>query len=197
MVDRQLLFWAIATRSQLERWEVCVAEIISVELQSDKPSGQLIWRSQAEHHFMFLAARNLVRAVEIAAESSIEGTLAENLKDVRDLLEHWDENMPVFNTRPRGVPPRLSGQRFAGRNPSATPYWSSTWNSTKGPLLFPSGPSASELHKTLDRVEASVLSRRPELTEFIPARTVQPWLGDDWGKDRWFPKPAKASNTPD
>jgi hypothetical protein len=106
MVDRQLLFWAIATRSQLERWEVCVAEIISVELQSDKPSGQLIWRSQAEHHFMFLAARNLVRAVEIAAESSIEGTLAENLKDVRDLLEHWDENMPVFNTRPRGVPPR-------------------------------------------------------------------------------------------
>jgi hypothetical protein len=66
---------------------------------------------------VFLAARNLVRAAELAAESSIETPLAETLKDVRDLLEHWDENMPIFNTRPRGVPPRLSGKTIRGTKP--------------------------------------------------------------------------------
>jgi hypothetical protein len=38
---------------------------------------------------MFLAARNLVRAAEVAAESLIETSFADTLKDVRDLLEHW------------------------------------------------------------------------------------------------------------
>jgi hypothetical protein len=146
---------------------------------------------------VFLAARNLVRAAEIAAESSIERTLADNLKDVRDLLEHWDENMPVFNTRPRGAPPRLSGKRFAERNPKATPYWATTWNSINGPLLFPTGPSAAELHNALDQVEASVTRRRPELIRFIPERTDQPWLGDDWGNDRWFPKSINTPSAPD
>jgi hypothetical protein len=197
MLDRQILFWAITTRRQLERWEACVAEIISLHLQSNKPPGQLTWRSQAEHHFVFLAARNLVRAAELAVESSIETPLAETLKDVRDLLEHWDENMPVFNSRPKGIPPRPSGKRFAERNPTATPYWSSAWDSKKGPLLFPSGPPAADLHNAVDRVETSVTGRRPELIKFIPERIDQPWLGDDWGENRWFPKPAKASSTPD
>jgi hypothetical protein len=55
---------------------------------------------------------------------------------VRDLLEHWDENMPIFNGDSKEVPPRPSGKRFAARNPTGTPYWSSEWNSKEGPLLF-------------------------------------------------------------
>jgi hypothetical protein len=30
MVDRQLLFWTVTTRRQLERGEVCVAELVSL-----------------------------------------------------------------------------------------------------------------------------------------------------------------------
>jgi hypothetical protein len=197
IVDRQLLFWTVTTRRQLERWEVCVAELVRLGLHSKPEPGQLVWQGEAEHHFMFLAARNLVRAAEVAAESLIETSFAETLKDVRDLLEHWDENMPIFNGNSKEVPPRPSGKRFSTRNPTATPYWSSEWNSKEGPLLFPSGPPAAKLHDALDRVESFVVQRRPELTEYIPERTDQPWLGDDWGKDRWFPKPAKASSTPD
>jgi hypothetical protein len=198
MVDRQLLFWTIATRRLLEQWEASVAEIISLELQSKPEPGQLIWRNQADRHFLFLAARNLLRAADLAAESLIETALAETLKDVRDLLEHWDENMPIFNGNVKGAPPRLSGKRFAERNPAATPYWSSTWTSKEGPLLFPSGPPAVQLHNALDEVETVVIRRRPELSEYIPERTDQPWLGDDWGDARWFPKPpAEASSAPD
>lgn len=198
MVDRQLLFWTITTRRQLEQWEASLAEIISLGLQSNQPAGQQIWRNQADHHFLFLAARNLVRAADLAAESLIETPLAETLKDVRDLLEHWDENMPIFNGNLKGVPLRPSGKRFAERNPAATPYWPSAWNSKEGPLLFPSGPPAGELHNALDGVETFVIRRRPELIEYIPERTDEPWLGDDWGDARWFPKPsAEASSTPD
>jgi hypothetical protein len=137
MVDRQLLFWTVTTRRQLERWEACVAELVSLGLRSEPEPGQLVWRGEAEHHcFMFLAARNLVRAAEVAAESLIETSFAETLKDVRDLLEHWDQNMPIFNGNSKEVPPRPSGKRFAARNPTATPYWSSEWNSKQGPLLF-------------------------------------------------------------
>jgi hypothetical protein len=196
MVDRQLLFWTVTTRRQLERWEVCVAELVSLGLQSKPEPGQLVWRGEAEHHFMFLAARNLVRAAEVAAESLIETSFAETLKDVRDLLEHWDENMPIFNGNSKEVPPRPSGKRFAARNPTGTPYWSSEWNSKEGPLLFPKGPPAAKLHDALDRVQSFVVQRRPELMEYIPERSDQPWLGDDWGKDRWCPNPAKEWSTP-
>jgi hypothetical protein len=197
MVDRQLLFWAITTRRQLERWEVCVAEIISLDLQSHKPPGQLTWRSQAEHHFVFLAARNLVRAAELAAESSIETPLADTLKDVRDLLEHWTKTCRS-STRDREVSHHGS-QGNDSRNETQPRLHIGPPRGTrrKAPCSFPSGPPAAELHNALDRVETSVTRRRPELIKFIPERTDQPWLGDDWGKDRWFPKPAKASSTPD
>jgi hypothetical protein len=69
--------------------------------------------------------------------------------------------------------------------------------SHRGPLLFPSGPPASRLHDALDRVETSVIHRRPELIEYVPERTDRPWLGDEWGDARWFPKPpAEAASTP-
>jgi hypothetical protein len=97
-------------------------------------------------------------------------------------LNTGDENMPIFNGNSKEVPPRASGKRFAARNPTGTPYWSSEWNSKEGPLLFPKGPPAAKLHDALDRVESFVVQRRPELMEYIPERSDQPWLGDDWGK---------------
>jgi len=39
MIDRQLLFWTIATRRELERWEARVAEIIRLGLQSTSLPG--------------------------------------------------------------------------------------------------------------------------------------------------------------
>jgi hypothetical protein len=59
MIDRQLLLWTTATRRQLERWERCVAEIVRFGLRDSPLPGQLVWRSETERHFVFVAARNL------------------------------------------------------------------------------------------------------------------------------------------
>jgi hypothetical protein len=53
----------------------------------------------------------------------IDPTIRSELIEGRDLHEHWEENMPVFNVSPRvEMPPRSTGRRFAARNPKAGPY---------------------------------------------------------------------------
>jgi hypothetical protein len=84
MIDRQLLFWTIATRRELERWEARVAEIIRLGLQSASLPGLLVWLSEAERHFVFVAARNLVRTAERdAADTFVDSSMAEDLKNIR------------------------------------------------------------------------------------------------------------------
>lgn len=84
------------------------------------PSDQ-IWEGEAEHHFTIVAFDHMALKLwptPVAIPSIVEQEVAE----VRDLVTHWQDNMPVFNTRQRKQePPRRSGNADAARNPEQTP----------------------------------------------------------------------------
>jgi hypothetical protein len=187
MLNRQRLLWAIATRRQLERWEPLVAAALRTHSARQQPDGEDVWSAEIEHHFALVAARNLVRALELApaASVSIHPTLRAELIEGRDLHEHWLENMPVFNVTPRPTQPRhRSGKDFAARNPKRGPYWWLGWNNKTGALLLPH-VSAPALHQLLDAVEAEVLANDGSLSDYVPPRAPSPWLHQ---KGEWRPK---------
>ena len=190
MVNRQLLLWAIATRRQLERWEPLVAARLRAGYGGPPFPDELIWEAEIEHHFLLIAARNLIHAIDLpGADIAIEEPIRLELVEGRDLNEHWRENLPVFLVSPRREEPRYpSGQRFAKRNPERSPYWWLGWNSTDGPTVLPNVP-ARAVHELIDRVEAAVIARDSGLKRLVPLRQPSPWLGEDAGQDRWWPRP--------
>jgi hypothetical protein len=187
MINRQRLLWTIATRRQLERWEPYVAESLRLEFKGEHLNDTEIWLAEIEHHFALVAARNLMRALELepAAQVSIDSTLRAELIEGRDLHEHWPENMPVFNVTPRvEEPSHRSGRNFAARNPDQGPYWWLSWSNRVGAQLLPN-VSAPALHQVLDAVQAEVLADDPALDRFLPPRTPSPWSQQD---GEWWPK---------
>lgn len=187
MVNRQRLLWAIATRRQLERWEPLVVSYWVANMAKAEPGEANIWSAQIERHFALVAARNLVRALELepAASVPVNPTLRAELIEGRDLHEHWPENMPLFNVRPPPAQPtHRSGKDFAARNPERGPYWWLAWNDKTGALLLPH-VSAPELHQLLDAVEAEVISNDDSLRRFVPPRAPSPWLHEN---GEWWPK---------
>jgi hypothetical protein len=170
MVSRQRLLWAVATRRQLERWEPLVARAVP---NPDVADDADVWAAAIEHHFALIAARNLFKALALdpPMKVSVDPTLRDELIEGRDLHEHWDENMPIFNVTPRPTQPRFpTGKAFAARNPDRGPYWWLGWNSKTGARLLPNVP-APALHELLDGVEAEILGDRPELGRFVPPRS--------------------------
>lgn len=65
MLNRQRLLWAIATRRQLERWEPIVAEDTRRGLDGSQLDPWDIWSAEVERHFLLVAARNLLRALDL------------------------------------------------------------------------------------------------------------------------------------
>ena len=178
MVNRQRLLWTIATRRQLERWEPYVAAAVLRSAEGRQLDSADIWSAEIEHHFALVAARHLLRALELkpATRVSIASTLRAELIEGRDLHEHWLDNLPVFNVSPRGAqPPRRSGRDFAERNPDRGPYWWLGWSNKTGAQLLPN-VSAGALHQVLDAVEAEVLASDAALSRFMPPRAPSPWL---------------------
>ena len=104
---------------------------------------------------------------------SIDQTLRDELKEGRDLREHWLDDMPVFNVRPRPAQPGRyrSGRSFAARNPHGGPDWGFT--SKTGALLLPNVP-APALHQLLDAVEAEIIASDERLQQFLPRRSPSP-----------------------
>jgi hypothetical protein len=186
-VNRERLLWTIATRRQLERWEAILARVLR-DSAAGPPDNADIWAAEIERHFALVAARHLFRALDLppASSVSVDATLRDELIEGRNLHEHWPENVPVFNVTPRVAQPRYpSGQRFAARNPGATPYSWLHWNSKTGALLLPNVPSP-KLHEVLDAVKADVLAADDAFSAFVPPRTPSPWLQTDDGE--WWPK---------
>jgi hypothetical protein len=178
MVNRQRLLWTVATRRQLERWERIVADVVLESLADRQADGADVWSAEIERHFALVAARNLLRALELDPPSkvAITPTVRDELREGRDLHEHWPDNLPVFNVRPRvAQPPCPSGQAFAARNPDGSPYGRLEWGNKTGARLLPN-VSASTLHRVLDEVEAEVLADDASLAEYVPARAPSPWL---------------------
>jgi hypothetical protein len=187
MVNRQRLLWAIATRRQLERWEPIVAAVVRGHIADRQPEGADVWSGEIEHHFALIAAHNLLEALDLAPATnvSVDATLRAELTEGRHLHEHWSDNMPVFNVRPRPAqPPRQSGKNFAGRNPDRGPYWWLGFDPKKGALLLPH-VSAPALHELLDAVEAEVLTNDDSFREYVPPQAPSPWLHED---GEWWPK---------
>jgi hypothetical protein len=111
--------------------------------------------------------------------------LRAELIEARNLLEHWDKNMPLFNVSPRvEEPERRSGRDFAKRNPGRRPYGQHEWSNKTGARLLPN-VTAPALHRLLDDVEAEILASDPELGRFVPPRAPSPWLHED---GEWWPK---------
>lgn len=117
MPERQALLWAVAVRRQLDRWEPLAALHLGGSLKP--PSFRAItseemWRGEIEHHFHLIAAGKLLQAIPLLSEPpAIDPTVRAELKEVRDLLEHWTDDMPLFNVTPQkeqtppGIGPEL------------------------------------------------------------------------------------------
>jgi hypothetical protein len=188
MVQRQRLLWAQATRRQLGRWERVVAIGVRRDLDKREPDQGAFWLAESEHHLLLAAARSLLRALELDPPSAVisDPVMRAELQEVRDLLEHWDENMPVFNVMPRSAePPRSSGRAFAERNPKSSPYNPEAWSNVGGAKVTPN-VTAPALHELLDAVEAEVLAVEPSLARFGEPRMETPWMRSG---EEWWPRP--------
>jgi hypothetical protein len=71
MVNRSRLFWTVATRRQLERWEPYVAANISAQFGRRHVQDGDIWLAELEDHFALVAARNLIHALELEPASTV------------------------------------------------------------------------------------------------------------------------------
>ncbi|MBA3427581.1 MAG: hypothetical protein H0U07_03285 [Actinobacteria bacterium] len=185
-INRERLVWTVATRRQLERWELLVAAAVREAWADRQLSGADVWSAQIEHHFTLVAARHLLHALDLdpATSVSVNPILRAELIEGRDLHEHWPENMPVFNVRPRVAEPQYrSGKDFAARNPDTGPYDWLEWSNQTGAQLLPH-VSAPALHELLDAVEAEVLGRDATLSKYVPPRVASPWLHKN---GEWWP----------
>lgn len=190
-VLRELLLWSIATRPQLDRWEACVAKITLLEVANKRLPGPLIWETSTERHLIFVTAGNMVRALDLVGPEVVDQHLKDTLRVVRNLLEHWDDYMPIFNTRPRrAIPAKGSpaGTWFTESHPEGgSPFSIWAWSSQVGPKLLQTMP-ASHLRDALDAVDLWVVEQQPSFAEFIPPAVSSPWYGPESGRDQWWPK---------
>lgn len=184
---RHVLLWAVAARRQLDRWEPLVARHLwsTYDRGTPMPPDQ-IWEGEAEHHFAVVAFDHMLEALKMwSMPVRIPSLVAQEVAEVRDLVTHWQDNMPVFNTRPRKQdPPRRSGKAFAARNPRKTPYDWFAWNARQGAMLT-ANVSASDARQAIEAVQDAVLAEDPDLARFIPPEVPSPWFVDE--HQNWWP----------
>jgi len=92
-----------------------------------------------------------------------------------DLLEHWKENMPIFQTSPRPADPsHRIGTEFADRNPTLGPYNWWSWDPRKGALVSPK-VSAEPLGQLVGGAIAAALPGLPDARVFVRPQPPSPW----------------------
>jgi hypothetical protein len=190
MENRQVMFWLLATRQNLRAWEVKVAETVGLAMRREEVAGALVWSTQLAHHMALVAGHNLLLALGNAdgRYASMPESMARELKTLRDLHEHWNEQWPVFYDPRNPGPLKRSGKKFAELYPERSPYDWSIWNGNDGPSLGP-GLVAADLCDYLDTLQAEVLAVAPQLARFEVPIEPSPWLGPSAGRDRWWPRP--------
>jgi hypothetical protein len=192
MNSRAMLIWAGGVHRQLDRWELLVAEgvarAIVPSLGPMAPAA--MWQGETEHHLLLVASAQLELAWRKAqSRPNAEDAMWREVRQTRDLLEHWDENMHVLNQHPRvGQPAEKSGEASAERYPDDSPYSWRRWSSTFGPMATVGVPG-SALRAVAEGVENHVLRDRPELRPYLAVRAESPWVGDAGGtQSRWLPR---------
>jgi hypothetical protein len=183
------MFWAVATRQPLDRWEAAIAHLLGQQLAGQKLDPTIVWSARIDRHFALIAGRQLMRALDLQPPSTVDvdPTLRSELIEGRDLNEHWEDNMPIFQVTPRqGEPRHRSGKSYAERNPERSPYGFIDWRAKTGAWLLPH-VAANALQQLLDAVEAESIARRSTLRRHVPPRPPSPWMRDG---GEWWPRPA-------
>jgi hypothetical protein len=198
--DRPILYWASAVRRQLGRWDPLIAKHTLMKLESNlKPPPTVrttmapedYWQGEVEHHFLLIAAGNLLKAIDLLPNPpSIEQVVRDELKEARDLNEHWVENIPVFNQTPRPRDPGYpSGKRFAARNPRAGPYNWWMWNGDTGPMVTPN-VSGLQVRTLADEAIAAVGGTE---SPFIVEAPAMHWIKPESEGQWWWPAPPQSA----
>ncbi len=179
---------------QLDRWESLVARNLWLHLHRNAQlPDPLIWQAERDHHFALVACCNLLRAFALADDPvDVDPVVRTGVIAGGELHEHWDENMPVFNVRPSGTPPRKSGDNFAVSNPDRSPYSCLAWKSNAGPMLLPL-VAAPQVHALLDACETWETVRIPSLTKVALLRPASPWTSEIPPPHNWWPRPPPAT----
>jgi hypothetical protein len=112
--------------------------------------------------------------------------LAGRIANLRNLLEHWDEQMPVFFSPLAPGPLKRSAVPFAAQNPGRTPYETIQWGPASGPMLGPN-ISAAALHDYLNQIEADVVAADASFSDYIASRPPSPWITDTTTGEKWWP----------
>lgn len=189
---RQVLLWAVAARRQLDRWEPLVAEHLRAKIWHDKMPADRIWEGEAEHHFAIVAFDHLLEALKLwQVHVPIPEIVQQETAEVRDLITHWRDNMPVFRSRPRPRQPKYpTGRSFAARNGDRGPYCWWAWEGRRGAMLTPN-VAAADARDAIRVVERAVLAADPDLARFVPPEAPSPWERDEEGL--WWPKQAVSA----
>lgn len=197
--ERPVTFWASAVRSQLGRWDPLVAKHTKMVLERNLASPPAVptvmepdeyWRGEMERHFLLIAIGHLLQAIDLMDNPPrVEPIVRSEVKEARDLNEHWVENMPVFMVTPRQRGPGYrSGKDFANRNPQAGPYNWWSWNGQDGPMVTPH-VSEVQVRSLVDAALAATSGGPNDMTAYIveapPMRWIEPKSADDW----WWPDP--------
>ncbi|MGA8247373.1 MAG: hypothetical protein WB797_10740 [Nocardioides sp.] len=181
---RQAMLWACAAWRQLDRWEPLVARAVwGTYAQGTPPPGSIWWEGESERHFAIVAMDHMLEALNMWSTpvKGIPAIVRDEVQEVRDLVTHWKDNMPVFNVRPRTQsPPRSTGQRFAARNPNVTPFDPLAWNSRRGAMLT-KNVSAPEARAAIKAVLDAAVAEAPELVPYLPPEAPSPWFVDEHG----------------
>ena len=142
-----------------------------------------------EQHLTLVAANNLLRAVVYADGrfTDIDQDLRVEIRNQRDLQEHWDEQMAAFYTPASPGPLHRGGAIYAGRHPGGSPFVAvPTWSSMTGPELG-DGLPVSRIHSYLDLLEAEVLASAPTLRPYVEQQALSPWVTDERTGEAWLP----------
>ena len=157
-VLNDLLHWIWSWRLQLRRLQ----ETTSHQGQAD--SGIDLKRSFSaasyDEHMVAVVGWNLVRAVDRAGDRfpvfAIKGNAGEQLRLLRHLYEHWDEQRPSFESP--GMPKQRSGKQFSELFPEGRP-WSITY--TGDDWLLGGVVALNSLTRELDTLEVNALQLEP------------------------------------
>lgn len=183
MQYRMLLQFSIAVRRQLDRWEALVSESINHAMRNEENPGRLIWDTEIEHRLLLSSCGQLLKSLDMSdLEVEVDPVMRAELKEVPDLLEHWENNMQIFNVNPRPEIPRFrSGKSFLARNPDRSPYSALRWkmhihgNDSELTVYVTVNVSRDQVLALVQDVQRAVLEASPGLARFVP----EEWLSDD------------------
>ncbi len=198
MPERQTLLFGAAVRRQLGRWEPLVAKHTLMTLEPNlKPPPETptvmalheYWQGETERHLLLISVGNLLKAVKLLDDPlRVDPSMAAELIQARDLNEHWEENMPVFNVQPRPRDPAWrSGKTFAAENPQRGPYNWWAFDVSLGPLVTPH-VAATQVHELVTDAIAAARATEPDMADKVPDPTPRPWVIPETPGEWWWPK---------